>query len=301
MRSRKIAKVFAGIIAVAGVALWLVVSSSLLAGPRGDLTARILSSKLGRDVAITGGVVVGLGSVLHVRARGVSVPSQTMDGVELAGVGQVEFSVTLRDLMAGRFAPFGIQVTDASATLVIDSDAQNSWGMGADKPASNAKPATSDGADMAGFLAGQEIRLTNSAVTYQDARTGLDIDLALTSLNLSQKDQTAPLVFQGTGAVNGQDMTLNARFPREQPFKATLDFDQMNIALSGGPDQGGYAAGFSTAISVKIGELGQLLDVLKLQRTLSGTGQVSAVLKVADGVVSIWDVDLRAATLHDTG
>ncbi|PCH67129.1 MAG: hypothetical protein COC12_11920 [Rhodobacteraceae bacterium] len=295
MRIRKIAMVLAGLIAFAGVALWLVVSSSLLAGPRGDLTARILSSKLGRDVAINDGVVVGLGSVLHVRARGVSVPSQTMEDVELAGVGQVAFDVTLRDLIAGRIAPFGIQVDGASANLVIDSDAQNSWGMGAGKPAPATKPATSDGVDLAGLLAGQEIRLTNSAVTYKDARTGLGIDLALTSLALSQKDQSAPLVFQGTGAVNGQDMTLNGSFPREQPFTATLDFDQMNIALSGGPDQGGYGAGFSTAISVEIGELGQLLDVLKLQRTLSGTGQVSAVLKVADGVVSVWDVDVRAA------
>jgi AsmA family protein len=295
MQSRKIAMVLAGLIAFTGVALWLVVSSSLLAGPRGDLTARILSSKLGRDVEITGGVVVSLGSALHVRARDVSVPSQTMDDIELARVGQVEFNVTLRDLIAGRIAPFGIQVADASAILVIDSDAQNSWGMSADKSASDTKPATSDGAELAGLLAGQEIRLTNSNVTYKDARTGLDIDLALTSLALSQKDQSAPLVFQGTGAVNGQDMTLNGSFPREQPFKATLDFDQMNIALSGGPDQGGYAAGFSTAITVEIGELGQLLDVLKLQRTLSGTGQVSAVLKVADGVVSVWDVDVRAA------
>jgi len=295
MRSRKIAMVLAGLIAFAGVALWLVVSSSLLAGPRGDLTARILSSKLGRDVAINGGVVVGLGSVLHVRARGVSVPSQTMGGVELAGVGQLDFDVTLRDLIAGRIAPFGIQVDGASTNLVIDSDTQNSWDMGTDKPASNTKPATSEGGDLAGLLAGQEIRLTNSAVSYKDARNGLDIDLALTSLNLSQKDQSAPLVFQGTGAVNGQAMTLNGSFPREEPFKATLDFDQMNIALSGGPDQGGYGAGFSTAISVEIGELGQLLDVLKLQRTLSGTGQVSAILKVAGGVVSVWNVDVRAA------
>jgi len=156
--------------------------------------------------------------------------------------------------------------------------------------AANAPSARPKG--MAGFLADHRIRFANSGVTYRDARNGLDLDLRLASLELSRQDRSAPVVLQGAGTLNGQDLTLNAAFPPTQPFKVAAAFSQISIELDGTPDQDGYDAGFSTAISVNIDELGQLLDVLKLEKSVSGTGQISAVLKKSRDAASVEDLDV---------
>ena len=79
-----IAALMAGLLVVAVFGVWLVLSSSMLAKTRGDMTAQLLTSKLGQVVEITGGVVVDLGSVLHVSVEGLALPSQTMANISLA-------------------------------------------------------------------------------------------------------------------------------------------------------------------------------------------------------------------------
>ncbi len=303
-RIKWIAALLVGLCGIVLFAFWLVLSSSMLAQTRGDLTARLLTSKLGQVVEITGGVVVELGSVLQVTTEGLVLPSQSMNDVRLAEIGQLEFDVVLLDLLKGRINLFDIQVADAKVLLVVDQDGTSSW------PTANGKSAravTSDadaarnaashqskdnGVSLAEFLAGQKIRFSNSDVVYKDARNGLEFDLLLTSLDVSQKDRSAPVVLQGLGTLNGQEMSLNGDFPQAQPFNVMADFGQITVDLDGTPDPDGYDAGYSVAISVNIAQLGQLLDVLKLEKTLSGTGHVAAVFKKSKGSARIEDVDV---------
>ena len=302
---KRTAALLAGLSGLALFAAWLVLSSSMLAKTRGDLTARVLSRELGQTVEVTGGVRVDLGMVLHVAAQGVALPSQTMTDVSLARIEKLEFDVALADLVKGRIDLHDIQLAGASVNLVVDANATSSWAT--TKPARGTESESSDtvssqaapsaggkGNDttLVGFLAGHRIRFSDSGVIYKDARNGLDLNLLLSSLDLSRDDLSAPVVLKGAGTLNGQDLSLNATFPPAQPFTAAADFSQISIKLDGTPEQGGYDAGFSTAITIGIAELGQLLDVLKLEKSVSGTGQVSAVLKTSPGSASVQDLEV---------
>lgn len=282
------------------LAAWLVLSSSILAKTRGDLTAQILTRELGQAVEITGGVRVDLGSVLHVTADGLELPSQTMTDVTLAVIGQLEFDVDLRDLLGGRINLRALRAGDASVKLLVTEDGTSSWSMakaepaGDVAPAQSALPARSKSKDksIVDFLADHRIQFSNSGVSYSDARNGLELDLLLTSLEISKKDKAAAVVLQGEGTLNGQELTLDGNFPQERPFKVTAAFSQISVALDGTPDLGGYDIGYSTAISMDIAELGQLQDVLKLEKYVSGTGHVSAVFKSLEGSARIDDLDV---------
>ncbi len=296
-----------GLFGLALFAVWLVLSSSLLAKARGALAARLLSSELGQVVEITGGVVVDLGAVLHVTARGLALPSQTLSDVSLAEVGQLEFELALRDLIRRRIKLSNIQVVGAKASLVVDQEGSSPWSQGkaisagdAEKPAPEPDGATTASSarnknevvSVTGFLAGNKIRFLNSGVTYRDARNGLDLDLILASFEIGQTDRSAPVVLEGTGTLNGQDLSLTGVFPQERPFKVTAAFSQISVDLDGTPDPGGYDAGYEVAISANIAELGQLLDVLKLNKSVSGTGNVSAVFKKSIGSARIEDLNV---------
>ncbi|MBL4767991.1 MAG: AsmA family protein [Rhodobacteraceae bacterium] len=142
------------------------------------------------------------------------------------------------------------------------------------------------------FLAGHSVQFSNSGVIYQDAQNGLDLDLLMTSFELSRKDLSTPVILEGVGSLNGEKLTLNGNFPQKQPFTVSADFSQISVKLDGTPDPAGYDVGFAVAVSMDIAELGQLLNVFKLEKSLTGTGHVKAVFKNSAGVASIGDLDV---------
>ena len=292
--TKRIAVLLAGLIGFAFLAAWLLLSSSFLAKTRGELTAQFLTQKLGQTVEINGGVRIELGSTLHVVTDGVALPSQTMPDVRLAEIDHLSFDIALGDLLNGQINLSALHVEGAAVQLIAEKDGTMSWSMANksnDTTSANPKTKGNDG-NLAGFLAGQSIKFVNTAVTYLDARNGLDIDLHLTSFELSQKDGSAPVVLQGAGSVNGQDLTLNGNFPPAQPFRVTAAFSQLNVKLEGTPGKDGYKSGFATAISVEIVELAQLLEVLKLEKSVTGKGHVNATFKTSDGAAYLNDLDV---------
>lgn len=291
---KRITVLTAGLLGLGLFAAWLLLSSPILAKIRGDVTARLLTRELGQEVAITGGVGVDLGAILHVTADGLLLPSQTMADVALAKIGQLEFDVALRDLLGGAINLSDLQITGAKVQLVVAGDGTSSWATtksASDVETASARP-KGKGANVFGFLAGHRVRFDESDLSYRDARNGLELDLLLTSFELSKKDSAAPVVVQGAGALNGQDLTLIGNFPPEQPFKLAASFGQIDLTLDGTPDQGGYDVGYSTAISIEVTALTQLLDVLKLEKSVSGIARASAVFKKSPEAVRIDDLDV---------
>lgn len=299
-----------GILGLITFVIWLVLSSSLLAGVRGDLTARFLSGKLNQDVQINGGVDIDLGSILQVSAREIALTSQTLTDVNLAEIGEVQFDIALSDLLKGRFDWRDLRADKARVFLVADENGRSSWstaepetGGGVNDAQPPAAPSTSGAAggeqNLVGLLAGNKVHFSNSSLYYQDARNGLDLDLALTSLDLRQEDQGAPVLLQGAGTLNDQELTMIGTFPQEDPFDFSVRFDQINVQIDGMPDQGGYGAGYSGTMAADIAELGQLLDLLKLEKSVSGVGQVSATFR-SEQTAQYVD-DLKVDVVLDSG
>lgn len=297
---KRVVVVLVSLIALVLIAGWLLLSSSLLEGPRGTLTARFLSQKLGQDLEIIGGVRIDLGSTVHVMTQGVVLPSQMTD-ISLAKIELLEFDLVLADLLKRRIKLSGLRVDGAKITLVVDKDGASSWSpVEQDVETKTSSTGTKGGgSNVMQFFAGHSIQFSNSDILYQDARNGLDIDLLMSSFELSKQDTSAPVVLNGTGTMNGQELTLSGNFPPKQAFNVTADFSQISAKFDGTPDPEGYEAGYAVAISLEIEELAQLLEVFKLEKSITGTGHVKAVLKKSDGATQIEGIDI-AANL-DTG
>nr|WP_286193709.1 AsmA family protein [Tropicibacter sp. R16_0] len=287
-----------GLVVLCVVGLWLLLSSSLLAGPRGALVARVLQDKLGQDVAINGGVTVDLGSVLHITAQEVVLLNDTNPDSNLANLERLDFDLATGDLLQGRVTLSNLTGTGAHVTVVVDDTGHSGW-----TNAMSDAPAQTDNTPQQGnvafnplsLLSGQGIQLSDSSVLYQDARNGLDLDVQISTFGLTQNTPSAPLTLTGSGAVNGETFELDGTFAQGDPFSANLRFDQMHVDLSGDPTDGGYV----TSVSAEIQELGQLLDALKLQKPISGTGKISAKLHTSDGPARVTDVNVAVAL--DTG
>nr|WP_319948665.1 AsmA family protein [uncultured Shimia sp.] len=275
------------------VLVWLLLSSSILASARGHLTARMLTNVLGGQIVeIQGGVAIDLGSVLHVRAEDVVLPSQAMPQETLASIGQLDFDIDLMDLLKGHLDLLDLSVDQSKISLIVADDGTSSWHRTKQGSSDQGKTTT---ADLANILAGHRFGFTNTGVTYLDARNGLDLSLELATTALSQESRTAPVVLSGQGALNGEAFTLNGTFPKSDPYKLSMDFGQINVAVEGTLEAGDVTAG----VTLDVVELGQLLDVLKLNKTVSGKGYVSATLKAGSEGTFITDLNVSAEL--DTG
>lgn len=286
-RIKKALIFISGLVAFVLFAAWLLLSSSIFATTRGNLVARVLSDKLDQDLKIAGGVSIDLGSVLHITAKGVALPSHSMTDVNLAEIGQFEFDLALSDLLKRNIEISNLQAAETKIALLVDQDGTTSWSE--NRVALPGNPgATPSGENNGHFLAGLGVQLVNSGVTYKDEKNGWELDLVLAHANIGKNDASSPVTLSGDGALNGEKLSLSGTFPEKQPFHVTADFSQIKAVLEGTPDQGGY----STAVSVTIAELGQLLDVLKLEKSVSGKGHVNAVFKSSADGARVEDLDV---------
>lgn len=302
--TRKLSVILVVGFAVAGIAVWLLLASPMLAKARGNIAAGYLSEALGQPVEIGDGLRVGLGPALRVTAKGLVLPSGQPDGAAPVRVEKVSFDLAVPDLLNGRADPRNLRIDGASVAVSVDatgkafpaflgesSAPQKAATAGAQTGSFAAGKAPLDGA--LGFLAGRTIRLANSAVTYRDVRNGLEIDMSLASLELQRADTSAPLRIDGEGTLNGEAIRLSATVPPAQPFMADIVASKVRATLTGAPDKDGYGAGLSADLSLQIDDLGQLLDMLKLQKPLSGNGKVSAAYRSTGGTARIDDLNVQ--------
>ena len=107
--AKRIAVLLLGLVGLTVLLGWLALSSSLLAGPRGDIMARYLSAELGQEVLINGGV-------------------------------QLRFDLAVKALLSGGFDPREILVDEAKVTLVEAPDGTRSWSRANSATSHAAKP-----------------------------------------------------------------------------------------------------------------------------------------------------------------
>ena len=284
------------VISLAGITFiiaWLLLSSSMLSGPRAGLTEWLLSRETGQTIEINGGVEIDLGLALQVSVRELRVPSGLANDVVLAEVTSLGFDMALVDLIKGQIRLSNLILDGASIVLSVDKDGTASW-PAPDKQSETAKVSTTSGKTdviktVSGILSDHRIQLSNSGVIYRNARNGFEFDLHLSQLALSRPSASAPIELRGEGSLNGQNLSLTGDFPSDQPFKAGLSFEKIRLDLAGTPDAKGYEVGFKVSLDAAIDDLKQLQDILLLNDVLEGTGQAAAELVYAEGEMFVGD------------
>ena len=288
---KKLTFLVIGFLGIAFVLGWLLLSSSMLSGPRASLTEWVLHHETGQTIEINGGVTIGLGSVLQVSAHKLSVPSKTAQAEPLASMESLAFDVALGELFGGDLRLSNLVLDGASIVLEFDKDGNSDWAM--PEKTQNPKPSGSAnvGKTFSDILSDHRIELTNSGVTYRDARNGFEFDLLLSELSLSRDANSEPVELRAEGSLNGQALTLAGDFLPAEPFKADLSFDKLRVDLTGTPDPAGYEAGFKVSADVTIDDLGQVQKILLLKDVLEGGGQATAELVSEDGKIFVGNAD----------
>ncbi|MEM7091077.1 MAG: AsmA family protein, partial [Pseudomonadota bacterium] len=283
----------AAVIVVVGalVLIWLALFSSLLAEPRGAYAERILAERLGGNLAIAG-VDFSLDSGLRFNARDLVLSGSKESGANPLEITQLSVAIEWRDLMNRQLHLSDVQVSSARIALSVDADGTANWqGLDiADLPI----PKTAGESSGSGWqvsLSDKQISLSDSVITYQSAVSGLDLDLEMSSVELNQSDANWNL--QGDGQLNKQPVKISGALSADQSFDLSAAFDELNLKIDGKPAEGDLRSGFSANITADISKLSQLLDILKLQKPISGTGTASAVFTASGGKRSIDDLKLH--------
>ncbi|MGJ8586158.1 MAG: AsmA family protein, partial [Marinosulfonomonas sp.] len=303
---KKFAVFLLALVGVALIAAWLVLSSSLLSKPRGDMTARFLSQQLGQTVEIQGGVSIGLGTTLGITADQLVLPGAPGAEEGLAEIGKLSFDVALSDLLNKKVKLANLKVDGTKLRLSVAKDGTTSWAfLGKTDAKPDANPAEDTGSQNVGFDEGEKlldffsdhrVEFTNSELSFQDAKNGWDIDFVLASFVVSQdQGAAAPVILKGQGNVNGQELTIDGSFPERQPFSASIAFSDFSIKLDGTPSGDPTSTDFTSALVVDVTDLGQIQHMLKLKKSAFGTAQAKATLARTNGITTLSDVDALIA------
>ncbi|WP_282121610.1 AsmA family protein [Ruegeria atlantica] len=275
---------------VAVLAAWLFLSSALFSSVRTTFVENLISKKLGQEVRIEDEVRLGIGRQLQVSAAGLELPGSQNADVNLAAIDEIEFEVSARDLWNSKLSLSGLSLSGVHLNLITDKDGFGNWQSMSQTEAEAGKPANSPTPLLAGILTDRKIELTDIAILYQNDLNGLELDLQLPELFLKRDTETDVATAVGAGSLNGERFDLNATFPAEDPFQVAVNFEQISIVAEEVPQENGL----QVATTVEIAELGQLLDILKLNRVLEGTGNIGATFTSVDGVARIDDLSVLA-------
>ncbi len=273
---------------VAVLAAWLFLSSALFSSLRTGFVENLISKKLGQDVLIEDEVRLGLGRQLQVSAAGLVLPGSSGTDVNLAAIDTIEFEISARDLWNSKLSLSKLAISGVHLNLITDKDGNANWQSLS--TVESEKPENSKNPTVGGFLADRRVDLTDVTILYRNGLNGLDLDLQLKDLVLARDEGTNTASAVGTGSLNGEPFDLNGSFPAEDPFQMAMEFEQISIAAEQIPQENGL----QVKTTVEIAELGQLLDVLKLNRVLEGAGDVAATFKSADGIARIDDLSVWA-------
>ncbi|SDX77726.1 AsmA-like C-terminal region [Ruegeria halocynthiae] len=276
--------------AVAVFAVWLLLSSALFSSVRTAFVENLITKKLGQDVIIEDEVRLGLGRQLQVSATGLVLPGLPHADVNLAAIDKLEFAVSARDLWNSKLSLSNLSVSGVHLNLITGKDGVGNWQSSSQTDVEAGKPEKAPKLSVAGILTDHKIDLTDITILYQSDVNGLELDLKVPELHLTRDKEADVATAIGTGSLNGQKFDLNATFPVEDPFQVAVKFEQISIAAKEVPQE----SGLQVKTTIEIAELGQLLDILKLNRVLEGSGNIGATFKTVDGVARINDLSVLA-------
>ncbi len=271
---------------VAVVVAWLFLSSALFSSVRTTFVENLISKKLGQDVLIEDEVRLGLGRQLQVSAAGLVLPGAIKTEANLAAIDKLEFKISARDLWNSKLSLSELSLSGVHLNLITDKDGIGNWQSASQTGAKAGDPAKPANLSVAGILTDQKIDLTDVNVLYQNDLNGLVLDLQLPELFLKRDKETDVATAVGAGSLNGEKFDLNASIPADDPFQVAVNFEQIAIAAEEVPQENGLQVN----TTIEVAELGQLLDILKLNRVLEGSGSISATFKSIDGVARIDDL-----------
>lgn len=261
---------------------------------------RLLSSQLGREVHVDGGLQlrVGLRPRLRVRELRIAQPPG-FDAGDFLRIGEMEVRLDLLPLLFGHYKADRLAARDVGLSLRQREDGMNNWTFGAGTTSPDKRGGLS-AADAAGIDL-RQLDLDDIRVVYQGG------DARPIEFRLDRLDAALPI---GGGVA----LRASGRVERSMPYQLSIDGGELRELLSGKP---GWPlalkldfAGGTLAAQGKLGEQDSALDfglgapdlaqfgkVIGVKLPNAGAAGLSGALSLRPGVVRF---DRLSATLGKT-
>ena len=286
-----------GLLGVGAVLVWLVLSSPLFSDFRRSVFETALSDEIGQPLVVTDDVRIRLGRIARVYVAGVEIPSETIEGVNLAELKLLELDVNLAALVRDELDIDNLSVDGLLVNLTTQEDGTTSWSPapgptdGAEKipQTSKANPQAEEGTILE-FLNDKTASFTGIGLKIDNQETGFSFDFDLSSLLLEQREIGQLVTLTSTGTVNGEAFSVDGKFPRGKPFTTRATFGDLRVDFDGQPLSAALGGGYSGVLTLDTGEIGEVLDILRLERVLEGNGHLSVGILRQAGALRIEDL-----------
>ncbi len=306
---RRLVTILGWILGVFGIALvlfWMILSSPLFSDFRRSLVETALSDAIGQPFIVRDDVRVRvrLSQIARVFVTGVEIPSENIGGTNLAELKHLELDVDFVSLLRGRLFLDNLSIEGLLVNMTRQQDGTTSW-TPEDTQIATSKPtldAANEGVQIGNkddgilfFLSDKTASFTDISLKIDNQDSGFLFDFNLSSLLLEQLEngQLASLTSKGT--VNNEAFLIDGKFPRGKPFTTKATFGELRLDFNGRPLTSEEGAGFAGTLTLDTGEIGEALDILRLDRVLEGNGHLSADIFSQKGVLKIEDLKTNIA------
>ncbi len=271
-----------GVAAVCIALGWLVLVAPFFADFRRTFVQDLLSQQIGQPLIIETDVRVFVAPTTHVTVSDVAIPSETIDGLNLAELNLLEFDLDLISVIRGRGPGIdNIKINGLAVNMITRSDGVRSWSQSAQPSPASDEPAPLTVDEQYGiiaFLSNKTVDVSSVTWRTEHNTTGFEFLYALETAQLEQLEGGAAVALFSRGTVNDQPIEIEGYYPEGAPFTTSVSLGDIQLTFDGNrlpEDAGGGIAG---DLTLDTGEIGDILEVLKLKRSLEGSARLTARL-----------------------
>ena len=302
--ARRLARIVSGVIGLAlllAIAAFLFGTVGFFAPLRAAAIEKLLSASLGAPVTIEGPVTFDWGSTVVVSGSNIRIerpqgaPAGEADTIAEGAIGlglDALLSGTL-DLRALRL--HGVSLARNSTLVGFDPDAPS------DVSISDRWFGLVPGAVRLAKTA--DIAVSDVSYHYLNPVSGWDFDIALATFATARGEPGAPSTITASGTVNGAPVKADVEVrPLVAGDRSLGDGFTLIVTSSGGTvsmrsivPRNRTASLRTTAVSADITSIGDLLDALKITRTVEGTATLAGNIDSTTGVSALRDLNATLA------
>ncbi len=282
----------AALLIVVVIALfWTALALPVFSDFRTPVLEKMLSEQFGQTVQIRGDVSVVLGPTTHVRATKVEVPSEKIENVNLAALEVLELELNLPALISGQIKIDNLIIDGLKVRLLTDADGMQSW-VATNRPqvSTTALGIQNDTGGILDFLSDKTAAFTSVSLIADNETTGFEFDFELENLHLDQLGDNSGATVTSHGTVNGQSFKIKGDYPRGQPFTTNANFGAMQLDFNGSPISEENGGGFKGKLTLDTGEIGDLLELLRLDRDIEGRANLAADIESQNPKLKVSDL-----------
>ncbi|MEW2915831.1 AsmA family protein [Ruegeria sp. ANG10] len=286
----RIARRAALLAALVFVLIWSVLALPIFSGLRTPILEKILSEQIGQALYIKGDVSIILGATSHVRATKVEVPSETIENMNLAALEVLELEFNFPALISGQIDFDNLIIDGLNVQLLTDTAGTQSW-VATDRPevSVTALGIQNDTDGILDFLSDKTVTFSSVDLIVDNETTGFEFDFKLTNLHLDQLGDNSGATVTSRGTVNGQSFQIKGDYPRGQPFTTDANFGATTLGFNGRPITSQNGGGFEGKLTLDTGEIGDLLELLRLDRDIEGQATLAADVKNQNPILKVSD------------